>query len=96
MQSHDAHICLHRACSWLGIEHVFLYDNNSEDGPEVRRQLESEFPSSYLSTRLEPTHKGQLMAYSRCAREARHNYNWVAFIDPDEFIHVRNGCVMLP
>jgi hypothetical protein len=80
---------------WLGVDHVFLTDNNSENGTALRAQLESEFPANFLTTRLEVINHGQLRVFSWCAWAQRHHFNWLAFIDVDEFLVIRNGCASL-
>ena len=71
------------------MDHVFLIDNNSQDGARVRAQLAAVFPASFLTLRSEPEARGQLKAYAWCSEEQRAAYNWLAFIDVDEFIVLR-------
>lgn len=77
---------------WLGVDHVFLWDNNSEGGEAQRRVLARAFPRSFLSLYSEQEPRGQLKAYAWCAEDQRASYNWIAFFDLDEFLVVRDRC----
>ena len=76
-------------CRWLGVDHIFLTDNNSTGGQEARERLAAAFPSSFLSLHSEMEARAQLKVYAWCAEEHRASYNWMAFIDVDEFIVLR-------
>ena len=77
---------------WLGVEHVFLIDNDSRDGPAMIEQLDSEFDSSFLTLRSELMPHAQMKAYAWCAEEQRAHYNWLIFADLDEFLAVQTRC----
>lgn len=74
---------------WLGVDHIFLTDNNSSSGEEARERLAAAFPSSFLSLHSEMEPRAQLKVYAWCAEEHRASYNWLAFLDVDEFIVLR-------
>ena len=81
------------ACRWMGVNHVFLTDNGSEDGGSTLAQLGSEFAKSFLTLRAEPQKRAQLPVYAWCAEEQRHRFNWIAYFDVDEFLVLRDsGC----
>jgi Glycosyltransferase family 92 len=68
----------------LGVEHVFLYDNGSDDGIE---QVVERHVNHGLLTRVHwPLPAGQLDAYSHALRFFGPSVDWLAFIDVDEFI----------
>jgi hypothetical protein len=79
-------------CRWLGVDHIFLTDNNSTGGQEAREQLAAAFPSSFLSLNSEMEPRAQLKVYAWCAEEHRVSYNWIAFLDVDEYIVLRGRC----
>lgn len=68
----------------MGIEHFYLYDNESTDRPlEVLAPYISDHVVSY---RPWPQHPGQLDAYWDCCQRNR-GERWIAFIDLDEFLY---------
>ncbi|XP_074565603.1 glycosyltransferase family 92 protein Os08g0121900-like [Curcuma longa] len=69
----------------VGVERFFLYDNASEDelDPVVKR-LGSE--GYDVIVRSWPWPKTQEAGFSHCAVSNRHECEWMAFIDVDEFI----------
>ena len=69
------------------MDHVFLTDNDSEDGDWLISVLAREFAPSFLTLRQEDTPKSQLKVYAWCAEEQRAKYNWLAFFDLDEVMH---------
>jgi hypothetical protein len=82
---------LHTACRWLGVDHVFLTDNDSSRSAWIISTLASDFPSSFLTLRRDATPKAQLKTYAWCAEEQRAAFNWMAFFDMDEYLVVRQG-----
>jgi hypothetical protein len=48
------------------------------------------FTSDFLQLNIEPRPHAQIMVYDRCIRELRESYNWIAFVDLDEFLAVRD------
>jgi hypothetical protein len=73
----------HRLC---GVEHFYLYDNESVDeplevlGPWIERGLVTYRPWAGV--------KVQTQAYLHCARTYKADNRWIAFIDIDEFLYV--------
>ncbi|XP_075495889.1 glycosyltransferase family 92 protein RCOM_0530710-like [Primulina tabacum] len=72
--------------SWLGVERWFIYDNNSDDGiDEVIQELDRD---NYNVTRhVWPWIKTQEAGFSNCALRAKHECNWVSFMDVDEYFY---------
>jgi hypothetical protein len=79
-------------CSWLGVQHIFLTDNDSNNSKQALKQLGNEFPADFLTIRHETLPRAQLPVYAWCAEEQRGHFNWLAFFDVDEFLAVRSGC----
>jgi hypothetical protein len=76
----------------MGVEHFFLYDNNSRDDPE--RFLEPWLQSGVvtLTPWAQPfTKGGQRKAYDHALAGARGTARWLAFLDIDEFLFAVNG-----
>ncbi|CAN5765155.1 hypothetical protein BH23CHL8_BH23CHL8_15570 [soil metagenome] len=74
-------LCYHLA---LGVEHVLLYDNGSDD--ELRQVVERYVNHGLLTLLHWPLPGGQLDAYSHALRFFGPSVDWLAFIDVDEFI----------
>lgn len=74
----------------LGFDRIFLYDNDSSDSPQdVLSSL-----SSSVEIIKWPTVEGvspQLSAYNNPANKIPEEYEFVAYIDIDEFITLRDG-----
>jgi Glycosyltransferase family 92 len=71
----------------VGVQHIFLYDNGSEDQPErVLAPFVDEgcvtLQSWPIPFHLRATHK----AYADCLERARGRARWLAFLDLDEFL----------
>lgn len=68
----------------VGVDHFYLYNNNSTDG---FRELLQPWQRRGLVTLIEwPELGGQASAYSHCIRRFRNHARWIAFIDMDEFL----------
>jgi hypothetical protein len=68
----------------LGVEHVFLYDNGSDDG---LAELLEPWVNHGLVTRLEwPLPGSQIDAYNHALRFFGPSADWLAFFDVDEFV----------
>lgn len=76
---------------WLGVEHIFLTDNGSQDADHMLAALSHEFPASFLTLSSDPRPKAQLPVFAKCIEEERSNFNWMGFFDVDEFLVVRNS-----
>lgn len=71
----------------IGIEHFYLYNNNSTDNykDELR-----EYVDSGLITLIEFPYKyAQIKAYEDCYNRAKDESKWIGFIDADEFINIK-------
>ncbi|GKA55417.1 glycosyltransferase family 92 protein [Tanacetum coccineum] len=74
----------------IGVEHWFIYDNNSDD--DIEETIESLVGRGYKIIRQAwPWIKTQEAGFSHCALRARDHCEWVGFIDVDEFLHLPSG-----
>lgn len=79
----------------LGVEHVYLYDNNSDDNPAaiLTPYVESgfvthvpwNFPYDIGSV------DAQILAYAHAVLNFGHDWRWMAFLDLDEFLFPVKG-----
>ncbi len=68
----------------VGVDHFFLYNNNSEDGHE---DVLKPYVESGLVTLTDwPEDHAQVKAYEDCIRRFSDRTQWIGFIDADEFI----------
>lgn len=72
--------------------HIFLTDNGSEGGEALLKELSQVFPAEFLTLRTDTYEHAQLKTYAWCAEEHRHRFNWMAFLDMDEFLVLQDGC----
>lgn len=76
----------------MGVEHFYLYNNNSTDGfaDVLAPWIAKGFVSLYHWP-MEYKLGAQKQAYVDCLKHARGNAHWVAFIDIDEFLFGPDG-----
>src|SRR3990170_302758 len=74
-------LCYHLA---VGVQHVFLYDNGSDDG--LHEVVDRYVTHGLVSVVHWPLPGGQIDAYSHALRFFGPSVEWLAFIDVDEFI----------
>lgn len=68
-----------------GIDHFYLYDNNSEDGTSAiasRFSQATVLPWNTFSKKA----NAQRMAYAHAARNCSRDIGWLLFVDVDEFV----------
>ncbi|CDP08371.1 unnamed protein product [Coffea canephora] len=74
----------------IGVEHWFIYDNNSVD--DIKDVIQSLIDDNYnVSRHVWPWIKSQEAGFAHCALRARDSCEWVGFIDVDEFFHLPSG-----
>ena len=74
------------------MDHVFLFDNGSAD-KSISRQLRPHFSRQFVTFADEDLPRAQLKVYAECMEERRARYNWIAFLDLDEYLIVRDTYV---
>ena len=68
----------------VGVQHFYLYNNNSEDNYD---QVLSPYIESGLVTLIQwPQNQAQMQAYHHCIENFSNETEWFTFIDLDEFI----------
>ena len=71
----------------IGIEHFYLYNNNSDD--DFRRVLAPYIDSGIVTLCDWPENYAQKKAYQDCWRRFGNETHWLGFIDLDEFVNLR-------
>lgn len=78
----------------IGVQHWFIYDNNSDD--DLENVIKTLVEANYNVTRhVWPWIKSQEAGFSHCALRARGTCRWIGFIDVDEFLHLPSSFTLL-
>lgn len=68
----------------IGIDHFYLYNNNSEDN--YKDVLDPFIKEGTVELIEWPYEQGQMSAYTDCVNKKSFESDWIGFIDLDEFI----------
>lgn len=68
----------------LGVDHIYLYNNNSEDN--YLEILEAYINEGFITLKSWPMLNGQMEAYKDCYNLNKNETEWLALLDLDEFI----------
>lgn len=71
----------------IGVEHFYLYNNNSSDN--CLEVLKPYIEKGFVTLTDWPKNQAQLEAYEDCIEKYSRDTNWIGFIDIDEFIMLR-------
>jgi hypothetical protein len=71
--------------------HFYIYDNESEI--KVSECLIEYINKGLVTVELIIGQQKQLVAYEKCLKEHGHNTKWLAYIDIDEYIVIKNKSV---
>lgn len=79
---------------WLGVDHVFLTDNEPDPALSLlgAPELSPFTASGFLSLRAKRMPQAQMSVYRNCIKKHAPAYNWMAFFDLDEFLILRHRC----
>jgi len=75
----------------LGYNHIFIYDNNDIDGEKfedvIQKEIDKGFVSiiNYRGDRDKPLFR----AYIDCYEKNNKNYDWLSFLDIDEYLELK-------
>lgn len=71
----------------IGIDHIFLYNNNSSDCfDEV---LQKYIEEGFVTLTDWPCEYGQMSAYKDCYVKFKNSTRWIGYIDIDEFVNLQ-------
>lgn len=68
----------------VGVEHVYLYNNNSTD--DYLEVLKPFIEEKFVTLISWPYDQAQIAAYKDCITKHKTDANWLGFIDVDEFV----------
>jgi Glycosyl transferase family 2 len=80
---------------WLGVEHIYLTENDDRPQQHMQEQLQDFIDEGFLTYNHESTPGGQLKVVGDCIRKHYLEYDWLSFLDVDEFLVLRNQCESL-
>lgn len=73
----------------IGFDNVIIYDNNFSDGDKIEDVIGDYIESGYVIVENVKDKKiFQLPSYNSCVKKYGPNYDWVAFFDCDEHLHL--------
>ena len=76
----------------LGVNKIFVYDNNNIDGEHFETILYDYINEGYVKINNKYRGKTQIQypIFNHCYKENNHLYDWLIYYDFDEFIHLSN------
>ena len=84
----------------LGVSHVIIFENNSENSslsdPDIMKWARSGFIKSYNYFMENSEPNNQLYAYKTCLKQFGHQFDFMGFIDTDEFVVIKDRNSTLP
>jgi hypothetical protein len=77
----------------LGINKIYLYDNNDKNGENFNEILKEEVKSKFVKIiNIRGKQKFQIPSYNHCYQKHLNDYSWFLFIDIDEYLYINNNC----
>ena len=81
----------------LGFDNICLYDNNDPDGEHFEDVIKDYIDSGYVILKnVRGKELAQMPSYTECYSEYKNKYDWIAFIDIDEFINLDDSGILKP
>ena len=75
----------------LGIDKIFLYDNNNIDGERFEEVIDDFIINEFVNIlNWRGKQKPQLKIMTNCYKNYYDKYDWLIFYDIDEYIHLRH------
>lgn len=68
---------------------MYLTENADPIPQHMSEQLQDFINEGFLTLEADGRKANQLNIYKRCMEKYRHKHNWMAFIDIDEYIVIR-------
>ena len=73
----------------LGFDNIILYDNNNTGGEDINSSIGEYIDNGYvIVNNIKDKQIAQLPAYNDCIKKYGHFYDWIAFFDIDEHLHL--------
>ena len=76
----------------LGINKIYLYDNNDKNGENFNEILKEEIKSKLVKIiNVRGKSKFQIPSYNHCYEKHLKEYSWFLFVDIDEFLYLNKN-----
>ena len=76
----------------LGIDKLFIYDNNDLEGEKLDDILKDYIKNKFVEIiDVRGLSSIQIPIYNYCYRNNRNFYDWIGFIDIDEYLYIENN-----
>ena len=76
----------------LGVEKIFLYDNNDVEGEKFESKIADYIKNKFVEIiDIRGLSAMQIPIFNYCYRKYRNKYNWIAFLDIDEYLYIENN-----
>lgn len=75
----------------LGINKIIIYDNNDLNGEELEHLLDYYIKKKYVDIiDVRGLSSIQIPIYNYCYQNNKNLYDWITFLDIDEYIYIKN------
>ena len=75
----------------LKISKIIIYDNNDINGEYIQEIIKNDIENNYVKIiNYRGFKQPQKVALDDCYKRYNYNYDWIAFYDIDEFLHIKN------
>ena len=76
----------------IGFDNICLYDNNDVNGEHFEAVIDDYIKSGFVIIKnIRGKKLAQIPSYTECYNEYKDQYDWIAFFDIDEFLHIDNN-----
>ena len=76
----------------LGVNKIIIYDNNDINGEEIIKPLEYYIKKKYVDIiDVRGLSSIQIPIYNFCYQNNKNIYDWITFLDLDEYIYIKNN-----
>ena len=72
------------------MDHIYLTENDNQLQPHMHEQLRDFIDEGFLTYNWDSTEGGQMKVVGDCVRNHYQDYDWLSFLDIDEFLVLRN------
>ena len=76
----------------LGVNKIIIYDNNDINGEEIKKPLEYYIKKNFVDIiDVRGLSSIQIPIYNFCYQNNKNIYDWITFLDIDEYIYIKNN-----
>ena len=79
----------------MGIDKIFIYDNNDVNGEKFETVIDDFIKNNFVEIiDVRGLSSIQIPIYNYCYRKYNNLYDWIGFLDFDEFLFIENNKTM--